>query len=87
MWHRRMLSSTREIPCFTRDFSAPDPIPEAGQRRVSELMGSGRIFRYQGGGDEDASLLEEDFARMLGTRFAIGLNSCGSALFLALKVR
>ena len=80
-----MSVSTRVIPHFSKDFSQPDPIPKTGQRRVLELMESGRIFRYQGGDFSDAALLEVEFAAMLGCQFSIGLNSCGSALFLALK--
>ena len=54
-------------------------------------MQSGRLFRYQGVGkaDDQEALetvhLEREFAQYIGARFAMGTNSCGSAMFLALK--
>jgi perosamine synthetase len=63
------------------------PIPEAGIERAVEIMRSGDLFRYGLKLPEtsETSLFEKEFADFLGVKYALGLNSCGSALFLALK--
>ncbi len=48
------------------------------------MLKSGKLFRYTGQGNE-AYLLERDFAKFLGVRFCVAVNSCSSAMFLALK--
>ena len=69
-----------------RDLSEPAPIPEEGIRRALEIMQGGRLTRYgefDGEGSETAAL-ERDFARYMGSSYALAVNSCGAALFLAL---
>lgn len=75
-------------PCLARDLTEPEPIPEAGIVRAVELMRSGRLFRYgEMGADQlDVSLLEREFAALIGRRYCVAVNSGGGALFLALKV-
>ena len=72
---------------FDKDLSAPDPIPEAGIESALHLMRDGRLFRY--GEDRnslpEAALLEEEFAAYMGSRYAVGVNSGGCAMFVALK--
>lgn len=75
-------------PTFTLDLTKPEPVPQQGVDRAVELMNTGRLFRYgetAPGELSDASLLEQRMAGMLGRKYAIGVNSCGAALFLALK--
>lgn len=83
------MEDTELIPHFDLDLTQPDPIPDAGIARAIELMHSGRLFRYgetaPGGTPGDAALLEQRFAQMLGRKYAIAVNSCGAALFLALR--
>ncbi|MEO8850503.1 MAG: aminotransferase class I/II-fold pyridoxal phosphate-dependent enzyme [Allobranchiibius sp.] len=70
------------------DLTQPEPIPQEGIERAVELMHSGRLFRYgeTGSGDtDDAALLETRMAQLLGRRYAVGVNSCGASLFLALR--
>lgn len=69
------------------DLTTPEPIPESGINRALELMRSGRLFRYgETGADQlEASKLEIEFARYLGARFCVALNSGGSAMLVALK--
>jgi dTDP-4-amino-4,6-dideoxygalactose transaminase len=71
-----------------RDLTEPEPIPGAGIARALELMRSGRLFRYgEMGADQlDVSLLEQEFAALIGRRYCIAVNSGGGALFLALKL-
>lgn len=68
------------------DFTAQEPLPERAVRRVQELLGSGKLFRYGEGGAEemDAALLEEEFASLVGRRFCVAFNSCGASLAAAL---
>ncbi|MEE9250099.1 MAG: DegT/DnrJ/EryC1/StrS family aminotransferase, partial [Alphaproteobacteria bacterium] len=72
---------------FQGDLSAPDPIPEEAIEAAVRLMSDGRLFRY--GEDRnaipEAALLEEEFAAFIGSKYCVGLNSGGCALFVALK--
>lgn len=73
---------------FDFDLTQPDPIPEAGIARATELMRSGRLFRYTEFGDEevnDAAEVEARLAELVGRRYAVGVNSGGAAIFVALR--
>jgi len=61
-----------------------EPIPQAARAEVERLLSSGDLFRYT---SESApvALLEAEFAKMLGSRFALAVSSCSAALFLSLK--
>lgn len=76
------------------DFSAQDVkqafIPLIPHRKAAErildILETGRGFRYEGGPEEsDASMLEVKFAKLVGMRYAVALNSCSSAILIALK--
>jgi dTDP-4-amino-4,6-dideoxygalactose transaminase len=73
---------------LTRDLAEPVPIPAAGIARALDLMRTGRLFRYgeTGADGNDAALLEQEFAALIGRRFCVAVNSGGTALFLALKL-
>lgn len=75
-----------EGPTFHKSISAPDPIPEAGRRRAMELMETGALFRYSPGFLSETALAEADIVDYTGFKYAVGFNSCGSALFIGLKV-
>lgn len=64
---------------------AAEPIPEAARADVEALLASGDLFRYTAPQDAPVSLLERDFAAFMGTRFALAVNSCSSAIFLSLR--
>jgi dTDP-4-amino-4,6-dideoxygalactose transaminase len=68
------------------DLSQPPDIPEAAIARVDALLRSGWLHRYGEtlGDASDASLLEEAFADLLGVKYCVAANSCGSTMFLAL---
>lgn len=73
---------------FAFDLTQPDPIPESGIARATELMRSGRLFRYTellDGEVNDAAELEVRFAELIGRRYAVAVNSCGGAMFVALR--
>ena len=69
-------------------FSQPSIVPEKAFPRIMELMSTGRLFRYCGkGGAEgsDASVAEQMVADWIGTKYCIGVNSCSSAVRVAVS--
>lgn len=69
-----------------RDLSSPPAIPEAGIAAVEGVLRAGWLHRYGEtmGDASEASLLEADFAALLGSRYVVAVNSCGSAMFLSM---
>ncbi len=69
------------------DLTRQEPIPEAGVQAALALMASGKLHRYgeTGGALSEVSALEAEFARELGVRYCVALNSCGAAMFVALR--
>lgn len=80
------MSDLEKMPIDPADFTRFDPIPPEGIARADAIMRTGRLFRYSGDRPEDseAALLERDFARYLGTRYALAVSSCTQAIELAL---
>ena len=73
-------------PVFVKDIKTPDPVPAAGVARAVEIMTEGRMYRYNvPDANSEVSLAEADIAKYVGHKYAVGLNSCGSAIFLAMK--
>lgn len=72
-------------PTFDKRLSTPDPVPMEGRLRATELMGSGALFRYTPGVLSETALAEKAIVDYTGFKYAVGFNSCGSALFIALK--
>lgn len=86
---------------FKKSFSTPDPIPKQGIEKARRIMESGHLFRYNpldtpenivrnenNGLDvlcSEVTLFEKEFCEYTGHKYAVALNSCGSAMFLALK--
>ncbi len=62
-----------------------EPIPAAARDAIDALMQSGDLFRYTAPQDAPVSLLESEFATLLGTKYALAVSSCSAALFLSLK--
>ncbi len=61
-----------------------EPIPEAARAEIDRLLASGDLFRYTNEG-APVALLEEEFAALMGVRYALAVASCSAALFLSLK--
>lgn len=61
-----------------------EPIPAAALAEIERLFASGDLFRYTSEGSP-VQLLEQDFAELLGSRYALAVSSCSGALFLSLK--
>ncbi|MEO7939853.1 MAG: DegT/DnrJ/EryC1/StrS family aminotransferase, partial [Burkholderiaceae bacterium] len=72
---------------FGKDLSQSEPIPETAIEQAVALMRSGRLHRYgeQGAGTPEPSLLEQEYAAYVGSKYCVAVNSCGAAMFLALK--
>jgi dTDP-4-amino-4,6-dideoxygalactose transaminase len=68
------------------DLATPDPIPPRAIARATELMRTGKLFRYTEAGAEpsEAAAWESEFATYTGRRHAVAVNSCGASLYLAL---
>lgn len=62
-----------------------EPIPEAARDAIDALLKSGDLFRYTAPQDAPVSLLEGEFAAMIGSKYALAVSSCSAALFLSLK--
>ncbi len=67
------------------DMHDAEPIPEAARAEVDRLFASGDLFRYHSAENNPVTLLEDEFAAFLGSRFALAVSSCSAALFLSLK--
>ena len=61
-----------------------EPIPDAARSEIERLLTSGDLFRYTSEGSPVA-LLEQEFADLMGARYALAVASCSAALFLSLK--
>ena len=61
-----------------------ESIPAEALSALTELMKSGDLFRYN---SEEApvALVEQEFAELLGAKYALAVSSCSAALFLSLK--
>ena len=71
---------------FLKDFSRPMSIPEEGIAAAVEVMRGGRLFRYCATSAETSHVAqaEKEFAAMVNQKYALGVNSCSSAIMLAL---
>lgn len=71
---------------LARDLGTPPEVPEEAIAAALALLRGGWLHRYGEtlGDSSDASLLEQEFAAHLGTRYCVAVNSCGSAMYLAL---
>ncbi len=61
-----------------------EPIPEAARAEIERLLSSGDLFRYTSDG-APVALLEQEFADLMGSRYALAVASCSAALFLSIK--
>ena len=62
-----------------------EPIPQAARAEIDRLLLSGDLFRYTAAAGAPVALLEQEFAALLGARYALAVSSCSAALFLSLK--
>ncbi|GGX54486.1 aminotransferase DegT [Tateyamaria omphalii] len=67
------------------DMHSAEPIPAAARQEIDRLLSSGDLFRYTATEGAPVSLLEAEFAELMGSKFALAVSSCSAALFLSLK--
>ncbi|MEM8653583.1 MAG: aminotransferase class I/II-fold pyridoxal phosphate-dependent enzyme [Pseudomonadota bacterium] len=67
------------------DMHSAEPIPAAARADIDRLLTTGDLFRYTADQNAPVSLLEAEFAHMMGSQFALAVSSCSAALFLSLK--
>ncbi|MFK7743589.1 MAG: DegT/DnrJ/EryC1/StrS family aminotransferase [Roseobacter sp.] len=67
------------------DMHSAEPIPASARSEIERLLHSGDLFRYTAKDAAPVSLLEQEFASMMGTKYALAVSSCSAALFLSLK--
>lgn len=82
------VTPPKRLARFTRsaDFSKPHEIPMEASHRIQELIASGKVNRYLLPATEsDASLSEVAIAEKMDFKYCIGVNSCTSAIVLAMK--
>ena len=72
---------------FTGNFTQQEPISEAACAAALEVLGHGRLHRYNlGPGEEgEVALLEREFAAFTGAKYALAVTSGGYALATALR--
>lgn len=66
------------------DLQRAEPVPDSARIEIERLLQSGDLFRYTASKDAPVSLLEAEFARMMGSTYALAVSSCSAALFLSL---
>jgi dTDP-4-amino-4,6-dideoxygalactose transaminase len=68
------------------DLSQPPAIPPEGLAAADRVLRSGWLHRYGEtlGENSEVSLLEDEFAALVGARYCVAANSCGATMFLAL---
>jgi dTDP-4-amino-4,6-dideoxygalactose transaminase len=82
-----MNAQSAETIKFTKEFTRQESIPAAGIKRALELMKSGRLHRYNTAAGEisEVALLEKEYADYVGAQYCLGVSSCGSSIYVALK--
>lgn len=66
------------------DMHRAEAIPQEARAEIERLLQTGDLFRYTAASGAPVSLLEEEFAQMMGSRYALAVSSCSAALFLSL---
>jgi dTDP-4-amino-4,6-dideoxygalactose transaminase len=72
---------------FTGSFTQQEPIPDAGIEAALAVLNHGRLHRYNTAPDElsETALLEQEFAGIVGSKFALAVASGGYAMATALR--
>ena len=66
------------------NLTTAEGIPDAAMGEVDRILRTGDLFRYSSD-NSPVALLEAEFAKALGSKFALAVSSCSAALFLSLK--
>ncbi len=68
-----------------RNLHKAEPIPAEAREYIDALLESGDLFRYHASQDAPVTLLEQEFADLMGVKYALAVASCSAALFLTLR--
>ncbi|MBE3636932.1 DegT/DnrJ/EryC1/StrS family aminotransferase [Mangrovicoccus algicola] len=79
-----LAPSLAAAPVLAPNVYDAEPIPAAARQEVERLLASGDLFRYTSDA-APVTLLEQDFAQMMGSTYALAVASCSAALFLSMK--
>jgi dTDP-4-amino-4,6-dideoxygalactose transaminase len=63
---------------------AAEAIPDTARVEIERLLSSGDLFRYTSQ-NAPVAVLEQEFAQLMGAKYALAVSSCSAALFLSLK--
>lgn len=71
---------------FNKNMGLADPVPEEGIKKAGEILRKSDLYRYGTPSTEvsEVTQLEKDFAKYVGAKYALAVNSCSSAIFLSL---
>ena len=64
--------------------SSAEPIPSKVKKELDILLESGDLFRYTSN-NSHVTLLEKEFASMMGMKYALAVSSCSAGLHLSLE--
>ena len=70
---------------MTSNMHDAEPIPPEARAEIDRLLQSGDLFRYTAPDNSPVTLLEQEFAKALGMKYALAVSSCSAALFISLK--
>ena len=73
------------VPPNVPNVHQAEPIPQAARDAIDALLQSGDLFRYTAPENAPVTLLETEFADLIGSKYALAVSSCSAALFLSLK--
>jgi perosamine synthetase len=62
-----------------------ESIPASALVEIERMLASGDLFRYTAASGAPVALLEQEFADLLGAKYALAVASCSAALFLSIK--
>lgn len=61
-----------------------EAIPESATAELMKIMHSGDLFRYTSE-ISPVTILEKEFAKLMGAKYALAVSSCSAALYLSLE--
>lgn len=70
---------------MTPNMHDAEAIPQAARAEIDRLLQSGDLFRYTAPENAPVTLLEQEFAAVMGSRYALAVSSCSAAIFIALE--
>jgi dTDP-4-amino-4,6-dideoxygalactose transaminase len=82
---RKALNMAPDGQALAPNVYDAEPIPAAAMAEIERLLSTGDLFRYTAAEGAPVALLEQEFADLMGVRYALAVSSCSAALFLSLK--